>query len=110
MMPAPSPRATGTSSIVTRRRCAATTGSRSPSPASHGWRTAPPSSSRSAPAPTPRPLTAQWKNLWSDLDRALTTASARATIYQHVNAQYESMMQAQGRVDTLMQTCTGTGA
>lgn len=57
-------------------------------------------------------LTAQWRNLWSDMDAlfSATSQSQYNAILAHMNAQYEAMQQAQGSVTTLMETCTGSAA
>lgn len=57
-------------------------------------------------------LTAQWENLWSDLDRALSAGSAAGTqsVLAHMETQYAAMQQEQGRVNALMAQCTGSPA
>jgi hypothetical protein len=57
-------------------------------------------------------LTAQWENLWSDLDRAMSASSASASraVLAHMEAQYSAMQQEQGRVNALMAQCTGNPA
>lgn len=57
-------------------------------------------------------LTAQWRNLWSDMGDLLNASSESEAnaILVHMNKQYDAMQQEQGRVSTLMETCTGSAA
>lgn len=57
-------------------------------------------------------LTAQWRNLWTDMDALLsaTSQSQFDAIFAHMSEQYDAMQQEQGRVTTLMETCTGSSA